>query len=273
MKKIPVGILGYRGIVGEQYCKLLENHPQFEIKLLATSKDLENLDHSMCELLFSALPPEHAEKYEERFAQEGARIISSAAFHRTASDVPLIIPEINATHLNLIPIQQKNRKFERGFIITKPNCTLQSFLLPLYPLHQKFGIAKLLVTTLQALSGAGRKAAQTINITDNVIPYISGEEEKLESEPLKILGTFSEDHIDLPQELTISAHCNRVAVSDGHLATISVSFHQKPSQDEILNSWSTFQGLNLHSFSVCISLSQCVSLSQCLFVYLSVCGV
>lgn len=277
MKKIPVGILGATGLVGQQYVRLLHNHPWFKIAFLASSENssgktyhdavitrwkgsdpipsiiakmpVYSVDeillakaHTRC--VFSALKTEAAQLFEERYAKEGFAVISSASCHRMNPDVPLLIPEINPDHTQLISYQQKNRGYNEGFIVAKPNCTLQSYLLPLYPLHQKWKIKKAIVTTFQAVSGAGYPGIASLDILDNVIPYIDGEEEKAEQEPKKILGSFSNGCITSYSQLELSAHCNRVPVEDGHLACISVSFDEKPNCDEMITLWEDFNPLS-----------------------------
>ncbi len=242
--KIPVGILGATGVIGQHYVALLHNHPWFEITQLAASEPAESYKDAVanrwypaspipkgyavssldaitsCPLIFSALPNTLAEKYEPLLARKGCYVISSASCHRESH--PLIIPEINPHHIG------KNR------LITKPNCTTQSFLLPLAPLHKASKIVSLSVTTLQAMSGAGSHAPP---LCENVIPYIEDEEAKLESEPLKILEA----------SFPISAHCNRVPVVHGHLTCVSVSFERKLSREEILTIWNQKSSLALPS--------------------------
>ncbi|MBI4273060.1 aspartate-semialdehyde dehydrogenase [Candidatus Uhrbacteria bacterium] len=286
-KKIPVGILGATGMVGQQYVTLLANHPWFEITAVAASfrssgipyskaienrwcldtpppatlKDLvvQDATHiteiaSRCKIVFSAieLEKEELKKLEENYAHAGMHVVSNASAHRWTHDVPMIIPEINASHLQIIPEQQKNRGW-KGSITVKPNCSIQSYLAPLYALIRAgYPISKIFVTTLQALSGAGYPGVASLDMIDNVIPYINGEEEKTEKEPLKILGTIQDGKFVLHTGLEISAHCNRVAVRDGHLACVSIGFQEKiPSIEETINIWQQFrsvpQELNLPS--------------------------
>ncbi|MBA3603713.1 MAG: aspartate-semialdehyde dehydrogenase [Parachlamydiaceae bacterium] len=276
MEKISVGILGATGMVGQQYLQLLVNHPWFEVSFLASSEqsagkfygeavegrwhmnapipdrfinlpitninDIQQAKKS-CSFVFSAISHEAAGLYEELYAQNGIPVISNAAYHRYFADVPVLIPEVNPDHIKLIPIQQKNRKWDRGFIVAKPNCSLQSYMIPLAPLHKEFVVQKLLITTLQAVSGAGHPGVSSLGIIDNVIPYISNEEEKSEQEPLKIWGDVGEDGITDSHNITISAHCNRVPVIDGHLACVSVQFEFTPLKKHILELWENFQGL------------------------------
>lgn len=243
--KIEVGVLGATGMIGQHYVSLLQNHPWFEIKCLAASESSPSYKQAMqgrwhqtqplikdypvstldefipCPLVFSALPNHLAQSYEPKLAALGCIIISSASCYRKSH--PLIIPEINPHHI------QGNK------IITKPNCAVQSFLLPLAPLHKLAEIKALSVTTLQAMSGSGNSGVNAPEFLENVIPYIEGEEEKLETEPLKILEA----------NFPISAQCNRVPVVHGHLACVSVSFKRKLTREEILECWKTPSSLQL----------------------------
>lgn len=275
MSKIPVGILGATGMVGQQYLQLLVEHPWFEVCFLASSElsagkiykeaisgrwhmnksiperflnfpvhciDEIEMAKKSCSFIFSAISNDAAKIYEERYAESGLPVISNASYHRQSADVPVLIPEVNPDHAQIIPIQRKNRNWERGFIVAKPNCSLQSYMIPLSPLHQQFKVTRLLVTTLQAISGAGYPGVSSLNIMDNIIPYIADEEEKSEQEPLKMWGHIQDNGIVPDNKICISAHCNRVPVLDGHLACVSVQFEQKPNEKEILNIWKNFQG-------------------------------
>lgn len=276
MEPIPVGILGATGVVGQQYVQRLANHPWFRISFLSASErsagrcyeeavagrwmgieeipayvrrlpvsSLDAIDQAAnsCALVFSAVGTEQAKHFEQRYAQAGVGVVSNASYHRTDDDVPMVIPEINADHLDIIPVQRKRRGWTKGFIATKCNCSLQSYLIPLFPLHQLFGIEACFVTTLQAISGAGYPGVPALSIADNVIPFIGGEEEKSEKEPLKIFGHIADDRIISDGGLRITAHCNRVPVYDGHLACVSVKLRQKATQDEILQAWTSFRGV------------------------------
>lgn len=276
MKKIPVGILGATGIVGQQYLQLLANHPWFEITFLVSSEqsagksyadavkgrwhqvaplkdDLGNMHvysidqidqcKKNCCVVFSAVNSPIAKTYEEKYAAAGIPVISNASYHRNTPDVPVLIPEINAEHLKIIPMQRKNRNWDKGFIVVKPNCSLQSYMIPLHPLHQKFQIKKIHVTTMQAISGAGYPGVSSMDIQDNVIPYIEGEEEKSEKEPLKIWGTIEGNRITEAKDLSLSVNCNRVPVLDGHMACVSVEFAIKPTHKEIFDTWDSFEGM------------------------------
>lgn len=273
MKPIGVGVLGATGLVGQRYVELLASHPWFSIKFLAASQkssgdsyaqatkgrysgkifanqqvhSLEEIElaGSLCQLVFSALPSSVAAEYEPRYAKAGLTVLSSASYHRMHSDIPVIIPEINSDHLHILSAQRQKRKW-RGAIVTKPNCSLQSYLLPLWPLHQAFEVTDLIVTTLQAVSGAGYRGVSAYEIGDNVIPYIEEEERKSELEPCKIFGRVERGEIT-PYPLKISAHCNRVAVLDGHLACVSVQFKRKACREEILEAWRDFHPLLSHA--------------------------
>ncbi len=273
--KLTVGILGATGVIGQHYVALLQDHPWFSISFLAASEksagkdyaevvlpkwhlpnpipqgfrlnSIEEMDSAECDFVFSALPNPLAQKYEPKWAAAGFPVISSASYHRMVDDVPMVIPEINPSHLKIIPIQQKKRGWKRGFVVVKPNCAVQSFLLPLGALHPSFPIKTISITSLQAISGSGLENLSSQAIHDNVIPYIAGEEEKLETEPLKILGKIEEGAIALDHSITISSHCNRIPVLHGHLSCVSVSFEQTPTKDEILNIWNQPSPLTLPS--------------------------
>lgn len=279
MKKISVGILGATGMVGQKYLQLLADHPWFDVCFLASSEQsagkpyceavagrwhmdmpiperfakmtvqcIDEIERAKkcCSFVFSAVSNDAAKLYEERYAASGIPVISNAGFHRRSPDVPVLIPEVNPYHVQIIPIQQKNRGWNRGFIAAKPNCSLQSYMIPLAPLHQQFKVTRLLVTTMQAVSGAGYPGVSSLDITDNVIPYIANEEDKSEQEPLKIWGSIQENRIESAKGIAISAHCNRVPVLDGHLACVSVQFETRPREEDILHIWRSFKGLPQH---------------------------
>ncbi len=270
-KKIKVGILGATGSVGQKFIELLSNHPWFEITEVAASerssgkkykeavnwiltsplpksvadlivKNCEpNLD---CKLVFSGLDSSIAGEVEINFANAGYVVVSNSKNHRMDSDVPLLVPEINSEHLQLV----KHQKFNGGCIVTNPNCSTIGMVLALKPLLDNFGLEAVNVVTMQALSGAGYPGVSSLDIIDNVIPYISGEEPKLETEPLKILGKLNSNKID-NINFKISAQCNRVAVVDGHLECVQVKLRKKTSIEEIKKVWNEFksepQKLNL----------------------------
>jgi aspartate-semialdehyde dehydrogenase len=269
--KIPVGVLGATGSVGQKFIELLSNHPWFQITELAASeksagklyKDAVNwilstplpeevakITVQECEpnlkskLVFSGLDSSVAGGIEEAFAKKGYYVVSNSKNHRMDKDVPLLVPEINPDHLQII----KDQNYNGGCIVTNPNCSTIGMVLALKPLLDNFGLEAVNVVTMQALSGAGYPGVSSLDIVDNVIPFISGEEPKLESEPLKIFGTFKDNKI-LNNEIKISAQCNRVAVLDGHMECVQVKLKKKASIEEIKNVWKNFlsepQKLNL----------------------------
>ncbi len=263
MKKTPVTILGATGSVGQKFIQLLESHPWFDITALSASD--KNAGKSYADavdwmlptaipekvrnmkllpsdsvfttpIVFSALDASVAGPIESAVADSGCIVISNARNHRYDRDVPLLIPDINADHLNLIGFQGR-----KGAIITNPNCSTTGLVMALKPLHDQFGIEKLHVVTMQAVSGAGYQAARTMNIDDNVIPFISGEEEKMDYESLKILGTRTGDHI-VDAAFTISSQCHRVNVSDGHTEAVSIKLQTRPTQQDIIEAWRQYRG-------------------------------
>ena len=277
MEKISVGVLGATGVVGQMFVKLLENHPWFELTELAASekssgksyeealegrwmvsdqipeyarnlkvKSCEpNLD---CELVFSALDSGIALKTEEEFAIKGYAVSSKASSHRMDKDVPLIIPEVNPEHLRLIDVQRRERGW-KGFIVTDPNCSTIHMALALKPLYDSFGVEKVMVTTMQSVSGAGYSGVSSLEIIDNVIPYIKNEEDKLENEPLKIFGTLSDSEIN-QAKMDISAQCNRVGVKYGHTESLSVKLSKRAEEKDIIDAFDNFnplRGLGLPS--------------------------
>ncbi len=262
MKKIPVAILGATGSVGQKFVELLTNHPWFEIAELAASeksatkkyKDatkwvmssklnerIANTEVKLCKpnltskLVFSALDSSVAGKLESEFAQNGYFVISNSKNHRFDEDVPLLIPEVNHEHLQII----KNKK---GAIVTNPNCSTIGLTIAIKPLSDAFGIEQLNVITMQAVSGGGYPGVPSLDILGNVVPFISGEEEKMKTEPLKILGRLINGKIK-QANFTISAQCNRVPVIDGHLETVQIKFKNKPTKNEILEVWKNFKSL------------------------------
>jgi aspartate-semialdehyde dehydrogenase len=271
MEKLKVGILAATGMVGQKYVSLLEDHPWFEMEYMCASErsagktyaeavegrwhmqtdipeevrdivieDITKIDKAKgCDFVFSALDSGIAKEWEHKYAEAGIPVVSTASAHRHTDDVPMIIPEINPNHINIIPIQQKNRGWGRGFIVVKPNCSLQSYMTPLYAL-EKFGLERVIITTMQAVSGAGYPGVSSWDAIDNLIPFIKGEEEKSEKEPLKILGKISGSKFEYADKPKISAHCNRVPTLDGHEACVSVEFEEKPERDEILKLWGKF---------------------------------
>ena len=268
--KREVAILGATGTVGQRFIELLQGHPWFEISVLAASErsagkkykeackwrmetpmpeaveDMTVVNTNLKEVkqagnvdfVFSALPGSIAGPIEEEFAVEYP-VVSKASAHRMKSDVPLIIPEVNPDHLQLISVQKKKRGWN-GFISTDPNCSTIQLAITLKAL-MKFGVENVIVSTMQALSGAGYPGVPSLDIIDNVVPYISGEEEKMENETRKILGTFYGEEIQ-PANITISASCHRVNVKDGHLEAVYVGLEQKPTIEEVKEAFRNFVG-------------------------------
>ena len=277
MKKFNVGIIGATGMVGQRFALLLENHPWFNVTTLAASansagktykdavgnrwamkdampekfsnmtvldaeKDIEkivaNVDFVFCAV---NMKKDEIKALEETYAKHECPVISNNSAHRFTADVPMIIPEINADHAEIIKSQRERLGTKKGFIAVKSNCSLQSYVPALYPLD-KFGIDKVLVCTYQAISGAGKTFDRWPEMIDNVIPYIGGEEEKSEKEPLKIWGKIENGEILPSDSPKFTAQCLRVPVSDGHMAAVYVSFKNKPSKEEILETWKNFSG-------------------------------
>ncbi len=279
-KKLKVGVIGATGMIGQNYLRLLSRHPWFEVVYLAASpnsagkkyadavagrwhmkedipdefrdvvvEDAGNVSKAIgkCRLIFSAVEMEKKAilALEEEYAGRGFAVVSNNSAHRNTEDVPVMVPEINHSHLDIIPQQQKKRGWKQGFIVVKPNCSIQSFMLPLYALLKSgYPVDRMIVTTMQAVSGAGYPGPASIDMIDNVLPYISGEEEKSEVEPAKILGRIESGRVVPDESIRISAHCNRVAVSDGHTACVSLKFSgKKPEIDEIIGIWRNFTSL------------------------------
>jgi aspartate-semialdehyde dehydrogenase len=272
-RKYRVGILGATGTVGQRFAQLLDGHPQFEITAMAASDRSVGKPYSEacawklpgkmpanvrdivvqpieppldCDIVFSSLPGSVAREAEEAFARAGYPVISNSSVYRMDEDVPLLIPEINADHLGLIEKQKVNRGFTKGFIVTNPNCAVVSFAPPLAALHRKFGVDSAIVTTMQAISGAGYPGVASLDITDNVYPYIAGEEPKVETEAQKILGIFTESGIQ-KADFTVSAQCFRVNVIDGHTASVRVNLQQAATLEEVVEAMRSFPSLGLHS--------------------------
>ena len=285
-RQYKVGIVGATGMVGQRFVTLLENHPWFKLTVLAASgrsagksyedavgsrwamttpmpesvKKMTVLDASKVEevasqvdFVFCAvnMPKDEIKALEEAYAKAECPVVSNNSAHRFTSDVPMVVPEINADHIEIIPAQRKRLGTKRGFIAVKSNCSLQSYVPALHPLMKDFGVSKALVCTYQAISGAGKTFDRMPEIVDNVIPYIGGEEEKSEREPLKLWGHIEGDQIVNAEKPTITAQCFRVPVSDGHTAAVFVSFDKKPTKEQMLEAWANFRGpaqeLNLPS--------------------------
>ncbi len=277
MKKYNVGIIGATGMVGQRFATLLSNHPWFNIKVLAASgrsagktyeealgsrwamkaplpeklKDMVVLDAvadmekvaAEVDFVFCAvdMKKDEIKALEEAYAKLECPVVSNNSAHRFTDDVPMIIPEINADHTAIIEAQRKRLGTKRGFVAVKSNCSLQSYVPALYPLDE-FGVKNVLVCTYQAISGAGKTFERWPEMVDNVIPFIGGEEEKSEREPLKIWGKVESDKIALADSPKFTAQCLRVPVSDGHMAAVFVTFDKKPSREEILKKWADFSG-------------------------------
>jgi aspartate-semialdehyde dehydrogenase len=276
-KKIPVGILGATGTVGQRFIQLLERHPWFEAAWLAASDRSagkpyaeatrwrlntpipENIpgmmvnaavpDSKTPKLVFAALDSTAANEIEPRFAAAGHAVVSNSSSFRMQEDVPLVIPEVNGDHIQLLKSQAWYRQ-NGGFIVTNPNCSAIGLVMALAPLHHRFGVEKVFVATMQAISGAGYPGVASLDILGNVIPYIANEEPKMEAESRKLLGTLSNDRV-VPADTVLSAHCNRVAVEDGHTESVSMQLGKKTSAEEIIEAWNEFrctpQKLNLPS--------------------------
>jgi aspartate-semialdehyde dehydrogenase len=265
--RIEVGILGATGMVGQHFVKFLQNHPWFDLVWLGASdrsagkpyreacswllggtaprkvadrKVEESKPGNAPRLLFSAMDASVATEIERAFAEAGHVVVSNSRNHRMERDVPLLVPEINPDHLKLVPVQQRNRGW-KGQIVTNPNCSTIVLTMGLAPLKQ-FGIVRVVATTLQAVSGAGYPGVASMDIVGNVIPFIGGEEEKMQQETQKILGDFAGDHIqDLPAK--VSAHCNRVPVVDGHTVTVSLEFSSKPDESDLRAAFDAFTSI------------------------------
>ena len=277
MKQFNVGVIGATGMVGQRFMLLLSDHPWFNVTALAASSrsagktyvdavgdkwafdrpipekyrsmtildaeaDMDKIASSV-DFVFCAVNMDKTKirALEEAYAQKEVPVVSNNSAHRFTADVPMIIPEINADHLSIIPAQRKRLGTKRGFIAVKSNCSLQSYVPLLHPL-KGFGIKEAAVCTYQAISGAGKTFATMPEILDNIIPYIGGEEEKSEKEPLKIWGSIENGEIVSATAPLITAQCLRVPVSDGHTAAVFVKFENKPTKEEILSAWANFKG-------------------------------
>jgi aspartate-semialdehyde dehydrogenase len=266
--KYPVGILGATGMVGQRYIQLLENHPWFEIAWLAASdrssgkpygevakwrldtplpERIANMTVSPAEpegapkIVFASVDAAFARELEPRFAEAGCAVVSNSSAFRMAPNVPLVLPEVNADHLHLIE-EQSWRKESGGFIVTNSNCTVMGPVLALKPIADRFGIEQIFATSMQAVSGAGYPGVASMDILDNVVPYIANEEEKMEEEMLKLLGKL-DGHTVKPLAARMSASCNRVSVVDGHTVSVSIKLGKSASREEILAAWAEFRPL------------------------------
>lgn len=268
-EKIRVGVLGATGAVGQRFVQMLDNHPWFVVTALCASERSAGksyadachwlLDTPMpeavrtmivqptgpgpdCQIVFSGLHTAQAREMEPAFARAGYGVYSNASAFRYAEDVPLLIPEVNPEHLGLIARQQELRGWP-GYIVTNANCTTTHLVSALHPLHERFGLSRVFVCTMQAVSGAGYPGVSSMDIMDNVVPYIGGEEEKVEEkEPHKLLGQLENGRI-IPPDFRISAHCNRVATLNGHLEAISVEFRHTPTRADIVEAWTAYHPL------------------------------
>ncbi|MCI5905442.1 MAG: aspartate-semialdehyde dehydrogenase [Oscillospiraceae bacterium] len=279
MKTFNVGIIGATGMVGQRFATLLENHPWFNVVALAASprsagkryedavgakwamsspipaamKDMIVMDAtadvekiaSMVDFVFCAvdMKKDEIKALEERYAKAECPVVSNNSAHRFTPDVPMVVPEINPDHIQIIEAQRKRLGTKRGFVAVKSNCSLQSYVPALHPLKDEFGIDKVLVCTYQAISGAGKTFETMPEIVDNVIPYIGGEEEKSEQEPLKLWGKIEGDKIVSASEPLFTAQCFRVPVSDGHTAAVFVKFKKKPTKEQMIEAWTKFRGV------------------------------
>jgi len=276
-EKLKVGILGGTGMVGQRFISLLENHPWFEVVVVAASPrsagktyeeavggrwkmttpmpeavkklvvmNVNEVEKVAAEVdfVFSAvdMSKDEIKAIEEAYAKTETPVVSNNSAHRFTADVPMVVPELNAEHINIIPEQRKRLGTKRGFIAVKSNCSLQSYVPALFPLHDQFGVKDVLVCTYQAISGAGKTFDTWPEMIDNVIPYIGGEEEKSEKEPLKLWGKIDGSEIKLADKPNFTAQCIRVPVSNGHLGAVFVNFDKKPEKDEMINIWKEFKG-------------------------------
>ncbi len=271
MDKLRVALLGATGMVGQRFVKLLENHEMFELSILAASSasagkkyrdaahwcieggvpekfgemrvvkaDLENVKkEGLVDFVFSALPSEVARVVEAEFAKAGIPVISDASAYRMEEDVPILIPEVNPEHLELVKKQAK--RGWRSFIVTNPNCTSNVLILALKPLQESFGLKRVIVSTMQSLSGAGWFGVPSMAILDNILPYIKNEEEKVEREALKIMGKFDGSKIT-PADFKISASCHRVDVLEGHTEAVFVELGSKADPDQVIEAMKNFRG-------------------------------
>ena len=276
MEKMKVGVVGATGMVGQRFLTLLENHPYFEVVALAASArsagksyeeavgsrwkmktpmpekfkgmivcDAANIEEmgKLCSFVFCAvdMKKDEIKALEEAYAKAEIPVVSNNSANRWTPDVPMVIPEINDAHLEVIEAQRKRLGTKRGFIAVKPNCSIQSYVPALTPLR-KYGIKEVVATTYQAISGAGKTFKEWPEMIDNIIPYIGGEEEKSEQEPLRVWGKVENGEIVKAEEPVITTQCIRVPVSDGHTAAVFVKFENKPTKEQILKDWAEFSG-------------------------------
>ena len=276
MEKCKVGVIGATGMVGQRFLTLLENHPYFEVTALVasprnagktyeqaldgrwkmttplpekyknmtiiSSEDIETVK-SLVSFVFCAvnMKKDEVKALEEAYAKAEIPVVSNNSAHRWTPDVPMIIPEVNADHLEVIEAQKKRLDTKRGFIAVKPNCSIQGYV-PALTALKDFGIKEMVVTTYQAISGAGKTFNEWPEMVDNLIPFIGGEEEKSEKEPLRVWGKVEDGKIVPATSPVITTQCLRVPVTDGHMAAVFVKFDKKPTKEEILNEWKSFKG-------------------------------
>src|ERR1700720_2624208 len=267
-RKIPVGILGATGVVGQRFIQMLEHPPWFEVAWLAASDRSEGKIYAEAarwglktpippavaamtgsqafpegapKIIFAALDSSIAAELEPRFASAGCAVVSNSSALRMQQDVPLVIPEVNPGHIKLIDVQSWRKK-SGGYVVTNPNCSAIGLVLALAPLDQKFGLETVMAVTMRAVSGAGYPGVASLDILGNVIPYIAKEEEKMEEETLKLLGRLNGSGV-IPAGFAMSAQCNRVAVEDGHTESVSVKLKKKAKPQEIVKAWNDFRSL------------------------------
>jgi aspartate-semialdehyde dehydrogenase len=265
-RKIPVGILGATGVVGQRFIQMLEHHPWFEVAWLAASDRSEGKAYADAarwrlktpipaavatmkvspatpagapKVIFAALDSSIAAELEPRFAEAGCAVVSNSSALRMQEDVPLVIPEVNGCHIKLIDTQAWRKK-SGGYVVTNPNCSAIGLVLALAPLHQQFGLETIMAVTMQAVSGAGYPGVASLDILGNVIPFIKNEEEKMEEETRKLLGQMNGSKI-LPGTFAMSAQCNRVAVEDGHTESVSIRLKKKAKPAEIVEAWNSYR--------------------------------
>ena len=278
MKQYKVGVIGATGMVGQRFVSLIANHPWFELSVVAASSrsagktynesisgrwmmaspvpeqakslivksaenDVSDIANNV-DFVFSAVDmnKDEIKALEEAYAMTECPVVSNNSAHRWTPDVPMIIPEVNPEHIEIIPIQRKRLGTKHGFITVKSNCSIQSYVPALHPLKDEFGLERALVCTYQAISGAGKTFETWPEMVDNVIPYIGGEEEKSEQEPLKIWGSISGGAIVPAESPAITTQCIRVPATDGHMAAVFMAFRKPPKQDEIIRLWCEFSG-------------------------------
>ena len=270
--KLPIGILGATGVVGQRFIQMLEHHPWFEVAWLAASDRSEGKTYGEAvrwrlrtaipaniagmkvspatpegapKIIFAALDASIAAEMEPRFAEAGCAVVSNSSALRMQSDVPLVIPEVNPGHIKLID-SQAWRKHSRGYVVTNPNCSAIGLVLALAPIHQQFGLEAVMAVTMQAISGAGYPGVPSLDILGNVIPYIRNEEEKMEEETLKLLGQMNGTKV-IPAAFSMSAQCNRVAVEDGHTESVSVRMKTKAKPEKRSSRPGTISAASLRS--------------------------